>query len=116
MKRTIILSLILSLSAVCGQLSAAEATAAPEAATPTVSTAAEVDASWTAQEIGLKVVGQNVRVTGANGLTLEVYSITGSKVASYAIDASDKSITLNLRRGWYILKVGSVTRKVSINA
>lgn len=114
MKRTIILSLILTLTATCSQAFAAKTVAEPEAATPSASWATEAETAVAQQEVTLKVTGQNVRVTGASGLTLEVYSVTGSKVAAYAIDANDKSISLNLRRGWYILKVGSVTRKVSI--
>lgn len=65
-------------------------------------------------EIGVKVSGQSVRVTNANGKTLEVFSITGAKVATVAIDANDKTVSLNLNRGWYILKVGNVTRKIAI--
>ncbi len=62
----------------------------------------------------ITVSGQTVRVTNAEGLCLEVFSITGAKVSSVAIDANDKSITLNVPRGWYIVRVGSATRKIAI--
>ncbi len=67
-----------------------------------------------APEIGLTVNGQNVRITHAQGKTLEVYSVTGVKVATVSIDANDKTVNLSLSRGWYILKVGNVTRKISV--
>ncbi|MBQ7570738.1 MAG: T9SS type A sorting domain-containing protein [Bacteroidaceae bacterium] len=64
--------------------------------------------------VSLSVTGSKVHVTGAEGATLEVYNLTGVKVATIRIDSNDKSITLNLQRGCYILKVGKVVRKISI--
>jgi len=66
------------------------------------------------QEISISVSGTTVYVTNANGLTLQVISVTGSTVATVKIDATDKKVELNLTRGCYILKVGKVVRKVSI--
>lgn len=66
------------------------------------------------QEISIKVSGQNVRITKANGLKLEVYSITGTKISTTNIDSNDKTINLGLGRGWYILRVGTLTRKIAI--
>lgn len=73
-----------------------------------------VSVSQAGEEIRLSVSGQNVRVQNAQGETLEVFSITGTKVASFRIDAADKSVTLNLTRGCYIIKVKNVVRKVSV--
>lgn len=65
--------------------------------------------------VTLAVDGTKVHVSGAEGAVLEVYGLTGTRVASYRIDSNDKSIQLNgLARGYYILKVGKVVRKVSI--
>lgn len=64
--------------------------------------------------ISLSVNGSKVHVSGADGETLEVYNLTGVKVASIRIDSNDKSFSLNLQRGCYILKVGKVVRKISI--
>lgn len=64
--------------------------------------------------ITLTISNGNVHVNGAPNLTLEVYNLTGVKVASYHIDNNDKHIQLNLQRGCYILKVGDVVRKISI--
>ncbi len=62
----------------------------------------------------LSVNGSRVHITNAEGETLEIYNLTGVKVASIRIDSSDKAFSLNLQRGCYILKVGKVVRKISI--
>ncbi len=64
--------------------------------------------------ITLSVNGSKVHVSGADGETLEVYNLTGVKVATIRIDSNDKTLNLNLQRGCYILKVGKVVRKISI--
>lgn len=55
-----------------------------------------------------------VRVNGASGMTLEIVSLTGKKVASVKIDSPAQRIDLNLPKGCYILKVGKVVRKISV--
>ena len=45
---------------------------------------------------------------------MDIYSLTGAKVTSLRIDSSDKSLTLNVAQGIYIIKVGNVVRKASI--
>ena len=62
----------------------------------------------------LTVKGTKVHVTGANGENLEIFNLTGIKVATLFIDSADKSFNLNLPKGCYILKVGEVVRKISI--
>ncbi len=64
--------------------------------------------------VTLSFNGSKVHVTGAEGETLEVYNLTGVKVATIRIDSNDKTLSLNLQRGCYILKVGKVVRKISI--
>ncbi len=64
--------------------------------------------------VTLSVNGSKVHINGAEGETLEVYNLTGVKVATIRIDSNDKVLNLNLQRGCYILKVGKVVRKVSI--
>ncbi len=66
------------------------------------------------RSISMTVVGNSVQVTGANGMTLEVVSLTGRHVASYKIDSPAQHIDLNLSKGCYILKVGKFVRKVTI--
>lgn len=55
-----------------------------------------------------------VSVYGAQGQTLEVVSITGKHVMRVRIDNASQRIELNVPKGCYILKIGSVVRKVSI--
>ena len=65
-------------------------------------------------EIRVSVSNTSVRVQNAADKTLEVYDITGIKVASYRIDSTDRVFTLGLPKGYYILKIGNFTRKISI--
>ena len=66
-------------------------------------------------EIAVTQQGKNIKVQNACGKTLQVYNVTGALVATYRIDSDDKTITLNVGRGCYIVKVGDVTRKITIN-
>ena len=43
-----------------------------------------------------------------------IYNITGVKVASYKVDSAEKTITLNLEKGYYIVKVGDVARRILV--
>lgn len=60
------------------------------------------------------VNGNSIRVQNAMNAVLEIYNITGVKVASYKIDGADKTISPNLTRGCYIVKVNRTVRKISI--
>ena len=65
--------------------------------------------------VTLTVIGNTVRVLNATpGSVLEVYNVLGMKVASIKIDSVDKVITLKLPKGWYILKIENIARKVAI--
>ncbi len=72
------------------------------------------EASYAVSSISIYFSGTTLRVTGASGYTLNVYSITGSRVMCQKIDGDDKSWNLNLLHGVYIVKVGNVVRKISI--
>ncbi len=66
-------------------------------------------------QITINVNGSNVRISNASGKILEIYNITGVKIASYKIDSSDKTISLgHLSKSCYILKIGNIVRKISI--
>lgn len=57
--------------------------------------------------------GSTVQVKFAEGMMLEVYSITGEKVYAQRVDSPSKSFEFsNLPKGCYIVKVGKVTRKI----
>lgn len=60
------------------------------------------------------VSGTTVHVSNGAGSVLEIYNLTGVKIASYRIDSADKKINLSLQKGCYILKIDKVVRKVSI--
>lgn len=64
--------------------------------------------------VALTVNGSQVRIANAEGKVLEIYNLAGVRVASVKIDSEDKTLNLNLPKGYYILKVGDVARKVSI--
>ena len=66
------------------------------------------------EQITISVEGKTVYVGGAQGLKLVVVSLTGRQVAVYSIDSPSQRIDLNLSKGCYVLKVGNVVRKVSI--
>lgn len=74
----------------------------------------ETDSIETINSASISVNGNTIRVANANGEVLEVFNLTGAKVASIRIDSPDKTLILNLSKGCYILKVGKVVRKISI--
>lgn len=71
-------------------------------------------ASALAEEVTIKAEGRRVTISGAEDENLEVFNIAGVKVATYSIDAPNKTINLTVPRGVYILRVGKVARKVNI--
>ena len=49
-----------------------------------------------AQAVGISVSGSQVRVTNAEGKTLEIYNLAGVRVGQVKIDSEDKTLNLNL--------------------
>lgn len=67
------------------------------------------------QQITVTVSDANLRVKNAEGLVIEIFSLTGEKVYSQRIESASKSIELShLQRGFYIVKIGKYTRKIYI--
>ena len=64
------------------------------------------------EEIIITLHGRDLNIKHAAGKTLEVFSVTGSRIATYRIDTSDKTVKLN--RGCYIVKVGNIARKITV--
>ena len=85
-------------------------------AAPVLATGMLMDPASSAQfdEPSIAVEGHIVTVSGAQGKTLQVVSLTGRLVAEYEIDAPVQRLELNLSKGCYVLKVGKIVRKVSI--
>lgn len=53
-------------------------------------------------EVTMVVEGNTVTVNGAEGLVLEIISLTGRKVAQYEINSPSQRIELNLTKGCYV--------------
>ena len=66
------------------------------------------------EDIVISISGQSVTITGAQGQTLEVISLTGRRVLSAKIESPAQRIDLNVPKGCYILKIGKVARKVTV--
>ena len=64
--------------------------------------------------VSITVKGSQVHVAGAANEELEVYSLTGSRVTTVQIDSDNVTLNLKLQKGYYILKIGRVVRKISI--
>lgn len=66
-------------------------------------------------EISISYSQGSICVSGGEGLTLEVISLTGKKVFEQQIDSPSQKFELNIPKGCYIVKVGKVVRKVSVH-
>ena len=66
------------------------------------------------EDIIISISGQTVTISGAQGQTLEVISLTGRCVMSAKIESPTQRIDLNVPKGCYILKIGKVARKVTV--
>ncbi len=73
----------------------------------------EPEAGLSATSIVVK--GSALSVYNASGSILEIFSLTGTKVAAIRIDSNEKTVILSLKKGCYILKVNEVVRKISIH-
>ena len=85
---------------------------------PVLVKAAEAEMLQTEQtlddDITISVNGQWVTITGAQGLTLEVVSLTGRQIKTIKIESPAQRIELNIPKGCYILKIGKVVRKGAV--
>ncbi|MCH5181677.1 MAG: T9SS type A sorting domain-containing protein [Prevotellaceae bacterium] len=63
----------------------------------------------------ISVNGGNIRIQGANGLCLEIYDITGKRIYSQQLDSPDKTVSPELPKGIYIVRIGKYTRKLALN-
>lgn len=64
--------------------------------------------------IKVSVAGKVLRVSGAEGKTMVVVSLTGNEVARVDIDSQTQRVELNLPRGCYLMSFGNVVRRVYI--
>lgn len=66
------------------------------------------------KDISIAVHSSSVEVSGAQGMTLKVVSLTGRLLATIKIESPSQRVELNLPKGCYILQVGTVVRKISL--
>ena len=84
---------------------------------PTAALATEMELAAVEQadsQIGISISGAIVSITGAQGETLEVVSLTGRQVMAVKIDSPAQRVELNVPKGCYILKIGKVVRKIQV--
>lgn len=66
------------------------------------------------QSVTISVNNSRLHVVGANNLVAEIYNVAGVRIMSIRVEGNDKYYELNLPKGCYIVKVGRVVRKISI--
>lgn len=66
-------------------------------------------------QIVISVIDNTMRIEKAPlNAVAEIYNILGVKVLSINIESSDQTIHLNLPKGYYILKLETIVRKIVI--
>lgn len=68
----------------------------------------------TTNDVRIDIEESLVTVYGAEGMHLEVVSLTGLSVYKVRIESKSQSIQLKIPKGCYIVKVGTVVRKIAI--
>ena len=66
---------------------------------------------------GVTITSSENRIQVANapiGSKLEIYSVVGIKVKEIEIKQSTAEYTLNIAKGYYIIRIGETVRKVAI--
>lgn len=82
-----------------------------------VSTWAESDTQAIEQgskEVEIALRGNVLRIVGANGMDVKIYNLAGVCVMAFKVEGNDRHYDLNLRKGCYIVKVGTTARKVFV--
>lgn len=64
--------------------------------------------------ISIVANGNTVRISGANGEDIEIFNLTGTKITTIKTDTTGKTVSVNLPKGCYLIKIGKVVRKISI--
>ena len=74
-----------------------------------------VAAATTEPTLSVILSGKNLQLQNATvGEKMEVLSIVGVRVVEKKVESSNQSITLELPKGYYIVKVGTAVRKISV--
>jgi hypothetical protein len=64
-------------------------------------------------EVTVSCAQGTVTIMGAEGLTVQIISLTGRVVFEETIDSPAKKFVPDIPKGCYIIKVGSIVRKFS---
>ena len=80
--------------------------------TKAAETEAEIGISQPQTEVEIIVEQGAIRVVGAVGEVMHVYNVTCVEVMNIRVESQDKRFHVNLPKGFYIIKVGKVVRKV----
>lgn len=65
--------------------------------------------------LSLILTGKTLQLQNATvGEKLEVLSIVGVRIVDKKIESSNQSFTLELPKGYYIVKIGTAVRKISM--
>lgn len=82
--------------------------------TPVIADGQSDEPQIEAEAVSMSMQGNRIHITNAEGMTLEIYNLTGLRVAMIKVDSNDRQIALTLTRGCYILKVGKLVRKITV--
>lgn len=77
--------------------------------------AAPMELADVQQEINVTASGNSLRVVGAAKLTLSVYYLTGTRAAVFSLESDDQTVSTNLSKGVYLVKVGKFVRKITLS-
>lgn len=64
--------------------------------------------------VSISITDNILHVLGANGQTLQIYNVAGICVQNFKVEGSDKRYELTLSKGFYIVKVGKIVRKIAL--
>lgn len=73
-----------------------------------------ISQNGTPTEAVVIVTENTLTIHHAAGSTLEIFSLTGSRLAVYKINNDEEVIDLNIKKGCYLLKVDKVVRKIYV--
>lgn len=74
----------------------------------------EMAVEQTDKELRIAVSSGSIQLYGAVGQIVEIYNVTGVKVVSVKIDTEGQSVRLPSSKGYYLIKVGRIVRKISV--
>jgi len=74
-----------------------------------------VPAATTETTLSVILTGKTLQLQNATvGEKMEVLSIVGVRIVEKKIESSNPSFTLELPKGYYIVKIGTAVRKISV--